>query len=148
MANIFGHTYAIYRLIDNTSTNISENTFNRFKGMRAIPFMNQINKGHSSVKRELVMVLVACHLSKWQNSVCSRYGYDSFNLHIDKEDACLYKVWLKYLQPYQIYERYGPDTMSIHKINKECNSVKIGIRDMVLVFCSYSEIVSSLYQIS
>ena len=35
----FGHRYAIYMLIDNTCTNVSENTFNRFKVMEAIPFM-------------------------------------------------------------------------------------------------------------
>ena len=40
VVNIFGHTYAIYKLKDNTCTNVSENTFNRFKVMEAIPFIN------------------------------------------------------------------------------------------------------------
>ena len=71
MVNIFGHTYVIYKLIDNTSTNVCENTVNRFKGMEDIPLMNQINEGHSSVKRELDMILLVCHLSKGHNSVCS-----------------------------------------------------------------------------
>ena len=31
MVNCLGHTYAIYMLIDFTCTNVSENTFNRFK---------------------------------------------------------------------------------------------------------------------
>ena len=31
------HTYAIYKLIDNTCTNVSEITFNRFKVIEAIP---------------------------------------------------------------------------------------------------------------
>ena len=43
------------------------------------------------------------------------------NCILTNEDAYLYKVWLKYLQP---DERYGPDTISIHKIIKECNSVE------------------------
>ena len=34
--NIFGHTYAIYNSIDNTCTNFSESTFNRFKVMDAM----------------------------------------------------------------------------------------------------------------
>ena len=31
VVKFLGHTYAIYMLIDNTCTNVSENTFNRFK---------------------------------------------------------------------------------------------------------------------
>ena len=50
---------------------------------------------------EMVMILLVCILTN--------------------EDAYLYNVWLKYDQP---NERYGLDTISIHKINKECNSVK------------------------
>ena len=37
VVNIFGHTYAIYKLINNTCTNFSESTFNRFKVMDAVP---------------------------------------------------------------------------------------------------------------
>ena len=33
VVNIFGHIYAIYKLINNTCTNFSESTFNRFKVM-------------------------------------------------------------------------------------------------------------------
>ena len=63
---------------------------------------------------------------------------------LTNEDAYLYKVWLKYLQP---DERYGPDTISVYKINKECNSVKIGTRDIVLVFRSSFDVAQSLYQV-
>ena len=55
------------------------------------------------------------------------------------EDAYLYK---------EPDERYGPNTISIHKVNKECNSLKIVTRDMVLVFCSSSDVAPSLYQVS
>ena len=55
------------------------------------------------------------------------------------KDAYLYK---------EQDERYGPNAISIHKINKECNSLKIETRDMVLVFCSSSDVAPSLYQVS
>ena len=58
---------------------------------------------------------------------------------LTNEDAYLYK---------EPDERYGPNTISIHKINKECNSIKIGTRDVVLVFCSSSDVVPSLNQVS
>ena len=58
---------------------------------------------------------------------------------LTNEDAYLYK---------EPDERYGPNTISIHKINKECNSVKTGTRDMVLVFSSSSDVAASLYHIS
>ena len=37
VVNIFGHTYDFYKLKDNTCTNFSESTFNRFKVMEVIP---------------------------------------------------------------------------------------------------------------
>ena len=46
--------------------------------------MYQINKGHISVKIELVRILVFYHLSKGHNLFSSRNGFDSFSLHIDK----------------------------------------------------------------
>ena len=55
------------------------------------------------------------------------------------EDAYLYK---------EPGERYGPNTISIHKVNKECNSLKIVTRDMVLVFFSSPDVAPSLYQVS
>ena len=55
-----------------------------FKLLRRYPFMYQVNKGHNSVKTELVMILVFYHLSKGHNLFSSRNGYDSFSPHIDK----------------------------------------------------------------
>ena len=46
--------------------------------------MYQINKGHTSVEIELIVILVFYHLSKGHNLFSSRNGYDSFSLHIDK----------------------------------------------------------------
>ena len=46
--------------------------------------MYQINKGHNSVKIELVMILVFYHLSKGHDLFSSKNGYGSFSLHIDK----------------------------------------------------------------
>ena len=75
------------------------------------------------------MILVVCHLSKGNNSVCSRNGYDILVCILTNEDAYLYK---------EPDERYGPNTISI----------KIGTRDVVLVFCSSSDVVPSLNQVS
>ena len=61
------------------------------------------------------------------------------------EDAYLYKVWLKYFQP---DERYGPDTIPYTKLTRKVIPLKIGTRDTVLVFCSSSDVVPSLYQVS
>ena len=58
---------------------------------------------------------------------------------LTNEDAYLYK---------EPDERYGPNSISIQKINKECNSVKIGTRDMVLVFGSSSDVAPSLNQVT
>ena len=58
---------------------------------------------------------------------------------LTNEDANLYK---------EPDERYGPNAIPIHKINKECNSLKLETRDMVLVFCSSSDVAPSLYQVS
>ena len=84
-----------------------------------------VTKTPLHVTVEMVMILLVCILTN--------------------EDAYLYKVWLKYLQP---DERYGPDKISIHKINKQCNFLKIGTSDMVLGFCSSSDVAPFLYQVS
>ena len=52
---------------------------------------------------------------------------------------------MKYLHP---DKRYGLDTISIYKINEKCIPLKIGTRDMVLVFCSSCYVAPSLNQVS
>ena len=59
---VFGHAYAIYKLIDNTFTNLSERPSIVLKLWRPYPFMYQINKGHNSVKIELVTIFLVGHV--------------------------------------------------------------------------------------
>ena len=56
VVNILGHTYAIYKLIDNTCTNALKLPSIVLKLLRRYPFMYQVNKGHNSVKIELAMI--------------------------------------------------------------------------------------------
>ena len=67
---------------------------------------------------ELVMILVVCYLSKGHNSVSNI----KVVCVLSNKAAPLYNVWLKYLQP---DKGYGPDTISIQKNNKGCNSDKM-----------------------